>query len=95
MDISYVTGEEVLEQVEELSRKLMRATLTAERSTEKLHTSPSATRVSTSSTSNRCFSDREEIEDELLDPAALLIVMERLSGLCDGIAFDPQSDSFM
>ena len=30
MDISYVTGEEVVEQVEELSRKLMRATLTAE-----------------------------------------------------------------
>lgn len=94
MDISYVTGEEVVEQVEELSRKLMRATLTAEER-EKLRRIAKCNSRFDIFHFEQVASDREENEDELLDPAALLIVMERLRRLCNGVAFDPQSEAFM
>ena len=34
-------------------------------------------------------------EDELFDPAALLLLMEKLAELCRGIGYDPQSQSLM
>ena len=34
-------------------------------------------------------------EDEFLDPGGLLLVMQKLTEICDGIALDPQSQSLM
>ena len=37
----------------------------------------------------------EDEDDEVLDPGALLIAIEKLSLLCNGIGIDPQSGSLM
>ena len=37
----------------------------------------------------------DDQEDELLDPSTLLVVLEALSELTDGIAFDPQAGAIM
>ena len=33
--------------------------------------------------------------DEFLDPGGLLLVMEKLASVCDGIGLDPQSNALM
>lgn len=91
MDIAVVEGEEVAGQISELMDEFKTMTLTGEDS-EKL------------STLNNCdsrfdifhFEQVDGIsEDEFLDPGGLLLVMEKLSELCEGIALDPQSHSLL
>ncbi len=93
MDISYVTGEEIDEQIAELQSELRGGDLT-ESEQAKLNQLP------------RCnarfdiyhfqqvadnLSDDGEDEDEFMDPGSLLAVLERLTQLCDGIGVDPQA----
>ena len=37
----------------------------------------------------------EDEEEEFLDPGSLLIVLEKLAELCDGVAIDPQTGSVL
>ena len=92
MDISYVDGEEVIDQVLELQNDLKTASLSGEER-EKLERLP------------RCNARFDiyhfeqvvggEEEDDFLDPGALLIVMERLVNLSQGIGIDPQSGALV
>ena len=40
------------------------------------------------------FFDEEE-QDEMIDPGALLTVLERLAKLCNGVGFDPAASSVL
>jgi hypothetical protein len=91
MDVTYISGEEVTEQVKEFSSEIKNTTLTEEE-IKKVAKLPQC---------NARFDvfHFEEVvddeEDEVLDPGALLIVLEHLANLCDGVCIDPQSGSVL
>ncbi len=92
MDISYIQGEEVAHQVEELQQDLKSTTLTG----DELH------KLTKLNACNARFDIYHfelvvggEEEDEFLDPGALLVVLEKLAELCQGIGVDPQTGSLM
>ncbi len=93
MDITYVTGEEVQEQIDELLRDLARTTLTEEERGKLDRLGECNSRFDVFHFEQvQMFDDGD---DDVLDPGALLIVLERLAGLCQGIGIDPQSGSLM
>jgi len=96
MDIACVTGEEVTEQAHELSQVLKRSAATDEERRKIQHICNCTARldilhfeqiVVTGSNGD------QDDEEEFLDPGSLLIVLERLAELCDGVVVDPQSGS--
>ncbi|MBW3596768.1 MAG: hypothetical protein KY475_05770 [Planctomycetes bacterium] len=92
MDITYVGGDEVTEQIEQMSEDLGNATLNAGQ-VEKLR---KITRCNARFDIYH-FEQMAEEEDEadMMDPGGLLIVLERLAKLCDGVGLDPQSGQLM
>jgi hypothetical protein len=94
MDISYVGGDEVTEQVAELTRELRRSAATKHEKDrlEKLATCDARFDVFhfQQLVADR-FRNDDEDEDEFLDPGTLLLVLKRLARLCHGIAVDPQA----
>ena len=93
VDISYVSGEEVSEQVEELVRDISRGTLTEEEREKMQLVTRCDARFDIFHFEQVPPEDEEG--DDFLDPAALLTVIERLSQLCHGVGIDPQSGSLM
>ena len=92
MDIIYVNGEEISEQVEELLRDLVKQTL-SEDDRDKLD-------LIGECDSRFDIFHFEEVQDlvseeEFLDPGALLLVLERLAHLCRGVGIDPQTGSLI
>lgn len=92
MDITYIAGEEVTDHVATLLQELKSFTLTKEEMI-KIDRLPKC---------NARFDvyhfeqvAEESDEDEMLDPGALLIVLERLAKLVHGVSIDPQSGSVM
>jgi hypothetical protein len=94
MDVTFVTGDEVKEQLAELkdewqSRKLDQR--------EKLQLA----RILTADSRYDVFHFEEisdlpgEEEDGPLDPGTLLLVLNRLANLCHGQSFDPQSGELL
>jgi hypothetical protein len=94
MDISYVTGEEVIEQVEEMRAEMVKSTLTPEDRAKLEELTECDARFDIFHFEQVAPLD-EGGDDDFLDPGALLIVMEKLSLLCNGIGVDPQSGSMM
>lgn len=92
MDISFVSGEEVTEQIEELTREMSKMTLTDEERAKLKRLSHFNARFDVFHFEE--VSQQDE-DDGFLDPAALLIVMERLAHLSQGVAIDPQSGLVM
>jgi len=92
MDISYVSGEEVTEQTDELLRTLAKATLSDE-DREKLNF------IGECDSRFDIFHFEEvspdEADENYLDPGALLLVMETLARICKGVGVDPQSGTLM
>jgi len=94
MDITYTAGEDVVVQVDELSREMLKSGLTKEEK-EKLK------RIKTYTARLEIFHFEQiadtqyDDEDEILDPGGLLIVMDVLTEFCQGIAIDPQAGAFM
>jgi hypothetical protein len=93
MDITYVAGEEVREQLEEMLEDVGKATLNAGQ-VDKL------TKISKCDARFDVYhfeqvAPSEDDEDEMMDPGALLIVLERLAKLCRGVGFDPQTGTLM
>ncbi len=92
LDISYVEGEEVVEQVQQVLKDLKTTTLQPG-DLEKLARLPKC---------NARFDlmhfeqvlDGEE-GDEMLDPSGLLLVMEALVKITGGVGIDPQSGALM
>ena len=93
MDITFVTGEEVTEHVEELLRDLVKSTLTDE-DREKLNLLGDCdSRFDIFHFEQISFVGDEE--DEILDPGSLLLVLEAVARLCRGVGIDPQSGSLI
>ncbi len=91
MDITYIEGDEVTEQVRELGEEMKNMTLTSEEMGKMGRMLECDARFDVYH-----FEQLGEGEDdEFLDPAALLIVLEQLADLCDGISIDPQSGSIV
>lgn len=92
MDITYVEGEDVTSQVEELLEELQTTTLTGD----------DHKKIARLEGTNARFEiyHFEQVgegasEDEFLDPGGLLIVLEKLAELCEGVGVDPQSNSLV
>jgi hypothetical protein len=93
MDITYLTGEEVAEQIEELLRTVAKSTLNAEDRDKLNYLGECDSRFDIFHFEEVSFEGGGE--DDILDPGALLLVMEQLAGVCQGIGVDPQSGSLM
>ena len=88
MDIVYVQGPEVQEQVAEIFQDFKTVTVTGE-DRKKLEV------LTKSDARFDIFHFGEVVtgsdDDEILDPGGLLLVLERLAELTQGVSFDPQS----
>lgn len=92
MDISYVSGEEVTEQVAELSKEFAGALGSDEEKSALSRLARCTARLDVYHFEQTVRSDLTNDEDsELMDPGALLTILERLAHLCDGVVVDPQS----
>jgi hypothetical protein len=92
MDISYIQGEEVGMQVAELQQEMRAATLTKD-DLAKLARLPECNARFDIFHFEQVVGDAGD--DEFLDPGALLVVLEKLGELCQGVSVDPQTGSFM
>ena len=90
MDISYMEGEDVSNQVNELNEQLKHTTLNGDelKKLAKLHDCDARFDVFH-------FEKVVSDEDEFLDPGALLLVLEKLAELCNGVSIDGQSNSII
>ena len=93
MDIIYVTGDEVLEHIDELSREIARATLTDDDRKKLSWLQQCTARIDIYHFEQvTCGANEEE---EFLDPGSLIIVLRRLAKVCHGVGVDPQSGMLM
>jgi len=90
MDISFVHGEEVLEQVKDLMVEFKTTTLVGDDHAKLKTLSGCDTRLDIYH-----FEQTSGGEDEMLDPGGLLLVMEKLARLVKGVGLDPQSNSLL
>ncbi len=94
MDISYESGDEVDEQVSELQREMKGTIDAADRPKfEKL--SQCNAKLDILHFEQVAGEDGDDEEGEMLDPSALLSVMDTLVELTHGVGIDPQSGSLM
>ena len=91
MDIAFVSGEEVVEQVQELMTEFRQISLEGD-DFDKLKKIKDANarldvfqfeRISESS------------EPDMIDPGGLFLVIEKLNRICDGVGLDPQSKALI
>lgn len=95
IDVAYVCGEEVTEQIEELSGDVNRMVMNDAQKEKLKHLHECDARFDVLHFEQVQTSFEEEGEEEMLDPSALLIVLARLAEVTEGIAIDPQSGTFM
>lgn len=94
MDISLVTGDEVTEQTATLIDDLLKAASSATERNAIKQLAKYRSRFDVYHFEQLVFvgRDSEEEEDDFMDPGSLLIVMERIAKLCDGVVVDPQAN---
>lgn len=97
MDISFVTGDEVVEQTSELVNELLKATFTEDEKSAIRSLGDCRCRFDVYHFEQLTFvgRDGESEEDDFMDPGALLTVMERIAELCDGVVIDPQANTIL
>ena len=91
LDVTYVEGDEVLTQVEEIGEELRNMTLQGDELTK-------LSKIRHCNARFDVFHFERSINteaDEFIDPGGLLLVLERIASLCDGVSFDPQSQSIL
>jgi hypothetical protein len=96
LDISFLEGDEVRLHGNDLAEEL-RPTVEESQDREKLKRLPEMTArfdIMHFEQAAPTTASEEEPPDEMFDPTALLMVLETLSQLTDGIAIDPQSGTF-
>lgn len=91
MDLTFVTGDEVTDQIKTLGEELRHMTLHggAKDSLQKLLKATARYDV---------FHFEEQNannEDEFLDPGGLLLVLQKIAATCDGVGYDPQSQDLI
>ena len=94
MDISFVEGEEVAEQLEELRRQISEDDVMPEEEEKMAMLDQWDVRFDILHFEH-VQDFLEEEDDEFMDPGGLLIVAETISALCQGVAVDPQSGTFV
>lgn len=95
LDISYLSGEEVREQARALARELRRDGSGGEDSVTLKRLAQADARFDVLHFEMLTDAESEEEDEEMFDPSMLLIVLEALAGLTDGIAVDPQSGTVL
>lgn len=91
MDITYIAGEEVQEQLVEIKKEFKGTKLPPDEQAKFEHMLKSDARLDVYH-----FQHVEDgQEDEELDPGSLLLVMGKLAKLCHGVSFDPQSGTLL
>lgn len=93
MDIVVVQGQEVKEQIKEMIRDFRTVTLTGEDRKKLKQLEECDCRFDIFHFGEA--TDTAEEDDEFLDPGGLLLLLERLSELTEGISFDPQSQALL
>jgi hypothetical protein len=92
MDITCVQGEEVLEQIADLMKDFKTITLSGD-DHKKL------TKLSRCDARFDIYHFEQQSggagEEEMLDPGGLLLVMDRLTAVCEGVGLDPQSKTLL
>ena len=95
MDICYMSGEEVLEQVAELAEEMETSDCQADERAKLDRIRQYDGRFDVLHFEQIVKFDDESESDEMLDPSALLVVLEALAKATDGITVDPQAGSFL
>jgi hypothetical protein len=100
LDICYVEGEEVTEQVNQLVEELQDGASGAEKGNlKKVANSDARLDIlhfqDVSAVDAAGGEESEEQLDEMFDPSALLVVLEALVDLTQGVAIDPQSGTMV
>ncbi len=93
MDVTYVIGNEVTEQLDELSREIAKSTLTDDDRRKLTRLQHCDARLDIYHFEHVAGSENQE--EEFLDPGSLIIVLRRLAKLCHGVGVDPQSGTLM
>ena len=93
LDICYTGGAEVIEQAEDLIEEMDPANCSAE-ALGKIQRADSRFDVLHFEQVSEADDDPDEL-DEMLDPSALLLVLEALATITDGVAIDPQGGTFL
>ena len=94
IDISYVEGEEVTEQAASLTRELKSSALDADEKAKLARIPKLAGRLDLLHF-EQVTGDGDDDVDEMLDPSALLLVLEALVHLTGGVGVDPQSGTLI
>jgi hypothetical protein len=94
LDVCYTSGAEVLEHVEELVQELSSTVEPGQKALLKRLKGYDG-RFDVLHFEQICDPAEEDESDELLDPSALLAVLEELARITDGIAVDPQSGTIL
>jgi hypothetical protein len=95
IDISFEVGEEVLEQGASLSTELTGAACDENERAQLKRLPKLDARFDVLHFEHTSENDAPEDPDEMLDPTALLLVLETLKDLTKGVAVDPQSGSLV
>ncbi|MEM7785666.1 MAG: hypothetical protein AAF623_20130 [Planctomycetota bacterium] len=91
MDIVYVEGEEVEEQVEELMTEFRSMTLNGDEMDKLSLLKNCRSRLDIYHFEEQTLSG----EGDMLDPGGLVLIMEKLSRICVGVGLDPQSKTLL
>ncbi len=97
MDISFLGGDEVVEQTAALIGELLKVASGDEEKRRIRQLAQHRCRFDVYHFEQLVFVGREseEDEDDFMDPGALLIVMEKIAKLCDGVVVDPQANAIL
>ncbi len=95
MDIVCIVGEEVAEQVPELLKELRRNAISKDEVAQLAELVGCDGRLDIFHFEQHALSLDDEEEPDMLDPGGVLLVLERLGELCEGVAIDPQSSSIL
>ena len=91
MDVAYVEGEEVAAQITELMEDFRTMTLAGDDHNKLSMLAKASARLDIYHFEQVADSS----EDEFLDPGGLLMVMQKLVEICNGVGLDPQSQTLI
>jgi hypothetical protein len=95
LDISYITGEEVLEQGADLAEEMETSDARPEDRARLARIRQFDARFDVLHFEQVVNFDEDEETDEMLDPSALLVVLEALAKETGGVVVDPQAGAFL
>ncbi len=95
LDISYEAGEEVREQLETLIDEFKQGPLDAEERRKLERLKDFDAKLDLLHFEEKSDDGADDEFDEMLDPSALLIVLDALVELTDGVGVDPQSGTLL